>query len=131
MTVVPSFMARQFVRFCVVGVGNTIIDFGFYLWLTRQVGWHYLLANGVAFLIANGCSFWLNRTWTFSATGAALGQYGRFLFTSVIALILVETALAAGVQLLGWSDILSKLVGLSVAVIFSFTVHRLWSFGPR
>jgi len=120
---------KQFTRFCVIGVGNTVVDLGLYLWLTREWHWHYAVANVVAFVVANAGSFWLNRHWTFAATsGHGYRQYRRFLMVSILALLLVEATLVIGVQWLGVSDVLSKGVGIGLSIVFSFFAHRRWSF---
>ncbi len=130
MSVIWPLIIRQFWRFCLIGVGNTVIDAGWYLWFTRQWHWHYALANVGAFLVANSCSFWLNRTWTFAAAGPARVPYQRFLMVSLIALVVVETTLVVGVQWLDKSDLVSKGVAIGVSIGFSFLAHRQWSFRP-
>lgn len=106
-----------------------MVDLGVYLWLTRQWHWHYAIVNILAFVVANACSFWLNRHWTFAAVGGdRCRQYQRFLIVSLVALLIVEATLVIGVQGFGVSDILSKGVGIGLSIVFSFLVHRQWSF---
>ena len=43
---------RQFIKFSLVGGFNTIVDLVAYIFFTRVIPWHYLVAGTLAFLIA-------------------------------------------------------------------------------
>jgi tetratricopeptide (TPR) repeat protein len=55
---------RRFIKFCLVGFTNSLVDFLLYWFFTRLVGWPYLLANAAAVIIAITWSFVLNTFWT-------------------------------------------------------------------
>lgn len=57
-------ISQQFIKFAIVGVGNTAIDIGL-LNLLIYLGWPILWANTVAFIFAATNSFFLNKYWTF------------------------------------------------------------------
>jgi putative flippase GtrA len=74
----------QIGRFGIVGVSNTLIDFGILnlliLWLRVSGGWPLLLCNAAGFAGASVNSYLLNRKWTFEEEGEATsGQYLFFL----------------------------------------------------
>lgn len=125
---------QQLWRFCAVGTFNTVLDLVVYLGFTRGIhGWagHYLVANIIAFGIANIASFSLNRAWTFVAVRVARGwlrQYFQFLSVSVGALAIVELILAFTVQVLGWPDLVGKGIGIGASLGYSFLLHRSWTF---
>lgn len=62
-------LTAEFIRFCVVGVLNTVIDLGLFALLTRLVGLDPLIANVLSFTTGATNSFLLNKYWTFGAAG--------------------------------------------------------------
>lgn len=71
---------EQFIKFGLIGAFNTLVDFVGYLFFTRVLFWHYLLAAILAFVISASSSFLLNRYWTFKVTGLNfLKEYFKFL----------------------------------------------------
>ena len=124
---------NQLARFAVIGVANTGIDFTVYFSLTR--GWQfwakwYLVANLIAFITANVFSFIMNKNWTFNNRKYSdyHKQYLKFLLVSLGALGIVEFVLYIFVDALQLHDLLGKIVGILLALVWSFTVHRNWTF---
>ncbi len=125
-----------FVRFALVGLTNVTLDFTVYLSLTRLFTWwqvHFLLANAVAFAVANTNSFLWNRHWTFSAReGSARRQYINFLITSLVYLGVIQGGMWSLVKVVGWPDIQAKLVVVAVAAAGYFIFLKLVVFrAPR
>lgn len=57
----------QLVRFGVVGVGCTLLDYGTYIVLGILLGWPYWLAKTIAFFLGTVASYLGNRRFTFRA----------------------------------------------------------------
>jgi putative flippase GtrA len=92
--------ARQFVKFCIVGLSSFIIDIGLLNLFFFKLHWPLLLSKALSFLIAVGNGFYWNRRWTFRATeGDAKKQYPVFVTTNTIGLIL-NLSIMTGVILL-------------------------------
>lgn len=77
------FIKMQLMRFAMVGLLNTLIDFGVLnglLWLDGYpVNWKLLLYNAVAFTVACGNSYFCNKFWTFGdRRPSTLHQVGLF-----------------------------------------------------
>ncbi len=125
----PSF--RQFIKFSLVGILNTLIDFLIYFALTRVFPWfleNYLLANAIAFIVAATNSFYLNKRWTFNNKAKATFQYIKFLAVSVFTLALVEISLYFLVTQLGIFDIYAKIIVLILSVISNFFLNKFLVF---
>lgn len=127
---------RQFVKFCIVGLSSTLIDFGVYLALIEVAqlqslvgrwlgGEHFLglldaqmagrlLANCISFMLAVTNGFIWNSRWTFRHTDpeGLHRRYAKFVLTNVIGLALNLTILTA----------VSHLVPPSVSVLLA---HKL------
>lgn len=85
-------------RFGLVGILNTLVDFGLFnllvLLLADPSGAALLACNAVAFLAANLCSYACNRSWTFALTGSAsLREYSAYFGISLVGLLLNTLAL--------------------------------------
>ena len=123
----------QLSKFCLVGLGNTAVDFTIYISLTR--GWefwlyYYLGANLIAFVVANIFSFVVNKSWTFKNKeySSYHWQYLKFLIVSLGALVIVEITLFVFVDWLGIYDLVGKVVGIVLSLLWSFAIHRRWTF---
>src|SRR5262249_9690498 len=115
---------RQFAKFCIVGAGSTVIDFGVFALLDRVAhlpdhllallaghpAWHALAerihagirrAAALSFTLAVTNGYYGNRRWTFSGGAGANGsrQYAQFVLVNVIGLLLNLAIIAVAVHL--------------------------------
>ncbi|HEX9664849.1 MAG TPA: GtrA family protein, partial [Patescibacteria group bacterium] len=127
-------IARQFIKFCLVGVSNTVIDFGVYLGLTRLfLFWrtHFLIANFVAFSLAASWSYFLNKYWTFrDKEKFTQAQYLKFFLVSLVGLGLTQIVLYSLV-VAGLYDLFAKLIAVIVVVFWNFLANKYWTFRSR
>ena len=78
----------QFVKFCIVGLSSTLIDFAIYNVLLR-VGFPPALALTCSFLVSVSNGFYWNRKWTFREVGGDVKTQGpKFLATNAIGWLL-------------------------------------------
>jgi putative flippase GtrA len=121
---------REFVKFCLVGFTNLVIDLLIYSLLTRVLGVYYLLAAVLSFVVAVTWSFFINRRWTFKkSTGVIPGQYAKFFISNTISLAISLVLLYVLVDIWSINDLYAK-GGVAVLVaFFNFTLNKLWTFG--
>jgi putative flippase GtrA len=125
-------LTAEFIRFCVVGVLNTAIDFGLFALLTRLVGLDPLIANVLSFTTGAANSFLLNKYWTFGAGGRGQEmaiQATKFATISVLVWSIHEGLLFLLHKQLAWSDLLVKVLAIGVGVIVGFVGNKFWTFG--
>ncbi len=126
---------RQFMRFGIVGLANTAVDFGIFTFLTRVVkpfNTHYLVANVISFSIAVTNSYFLNKYWTFRDKGRlSLTQFPKFLLSNVVALGFNEFVLFALVSYAGLYDLLAKAFAIGVSLFWNFFVNKYWVFRQK
>ena len=130
----------QFLRFCVVGSLNAIIDFSILnllLWaFPSQDTWHVLAYNSLAVLLASINSFFCNRYWTFqqsrSITFEEVYRFvvvagGTIIMNDLLMLLLAH--LFPGIMrsgLIGANGL--KLAAIIGTMSISFFGMRLWVF---
>jgi putative flippase GtrA len=125
-------MRYPFVRYCIIGFGNTALDFSIYSLLTRQWEFwseHYLLANAIAFSIVVTWSFYWNRRWAFQSSHPRyFAQYARFIATTFGGIVIAETVLYLGVTYGGGRDLMAKVVAAPLIIAWNFFLYRFWAF---
>ena len=118
--------ARRIVRFCIVGVSNTVVTLGVFALL---VGLELPapLASGLAFCAGATNSYQLNRRWTFAGLGRAPHAVLRFVVSQGAGAL----ASAGGVFVLihaGWPRLAAECVILPCVTIALYSVSRLLVF---
>jgi len=127
-----SAFALQFVKFGIVGLSNTAISYVTYALLV-YLGAHYLLANGLAFVISVLNSFYWNNKyvfkkgtgekrnpwWTLAKTFVAYAFTGLFLNSLLLALFIDKMHL---------SPYLGPLLCLIISVPVNYVMNKFWAF---
>lgn len=123
---------RQFVKFCMVGVLNTMVSFGVYAMLTRYALLDPLAANAIAFVIAVTISFILNKMWTFSDMSATyVRQYYRFFVISGIGLVISELIIFTLHKMFHVFDITAFIISVVVVMFWNFGANKSWTFNKK
>jgi putative flippase GtrA len=125
---------RQFVKFGIVGASGLLVNFVIFTLLQHatpviEQRARYNLNYSIAFLSGGVSNYFLNRAWTFRATGHALWQGVQFLTVSAIALAVGLGVSAIAKPYLGPSHktwLLATLAGILV----NFFVNKYWTFRP-
>ncbi len=123
---------RQFIKFGIIGTGNTILDFGIYASLTRFTEYfaeHILQANAIAFIIAVSSSYIWNRRWTFrSRCHSWSEQFPKFIVANLVALSINQFTLYYLVSYFEMYDLFAKLLAVFVGTGWNFYINRSWTF---
>jgi len=119
---------RQFYKFAVVGVFNTIIDFVVFLLLTRLIhffGEHVLYANIISFSVAVTNSYLLNRRWTFrSKDTERVKQYIRFFSINATGLGVNTLLLYLFVYHAHLYDVIAKALAIGITLFWNFFLNK-------
>jgi len=124
----PMPVRRQFVRFLLVGVANTLISFVVYRLLLAVGAW-YALAAPLAWGAGALSGYVLNSRWTFAARDT---RRARILY------VLVTAAGAGSSSLLvllfataGLGKVEAFLATLPLVTAATFAANRMWTFADR
>jgi putative flippase GtrA len=120
---------RQFTRFLVVGVGNTVLSFVAYR-LLLAMGVPYAAAAPLAFAVGAVNGYVFNRRWTFVARDSTRA---RVLYVGVQAVGAVSTSLLVVlfVRMAGVGRVGAYLAAIAPVTVCMFAANRLWTFADR
>jgi putative flippase GtrA len=138
---------KRFIRFAVVGVSGTIIDFSIFNLLTVLVGLPVIPSSVASFLIAVINNFIWNRQWTYpeSKEKPLADQLLKFSIVSVLGL-LIRTPLFALIegplillviklfnqQLLIKPEIIGHNLALAMVIVvvlfWNYFINRIWTY---
>jgi putative flippase GtrA len=120
------------VSFAMIGLVNTGIDFGVFTFIYYYLGWHILVANPIAWLLAVSNSYVLNSMITFAAeTGRRLSPkaYITFIFSQGGGLIAnTTTVFILSFFMPAW---MAKIPAIGASFIVDFTLSHLVVFRRR
>ena len=119
----------QFIKFNIVGVLNTIVDFVVYS-IMCMLGLHYMLAQVIGYAFGVGNSYMLNSLWTFSRERKhTAAEFGRFLLVNLVSLCVSLGVLWLARNALHMqSDLWCKALATPAALIVNFTGNKLFVF---
>jgi len=120
----------RMVKFALVGVVNTGVDFAIFVLLVYALGVSALPAQVASYAGGVANSFWMNRKWTFRATGSGSHWQEAIRFAAVngasfLAATAVLIALHRG---LAWSPAVAKIASISLSVAVNYLGSRYWVF---
>lgn len=121
---------RQFMKFCIIGSTNVVIDFSIYFVLTRYFKIYFVFANIGSFLCAVTWSFYMNKRWTFRhALSENLHEkYIKFFIVNAIGVTLQTSLLYLLVTHGYLHDLVSKGIAIILVTFWNFFVSKYWVF---
>ncbi|MDP4000080.1 MAG: GtrA family protein [bacterium] len=119
--------ARQFVKFVLVGLTTTAINFTVY-GLLLIVGVYYLTAAVISFSVATLNSYTWNRIWTFRAGRHHIGKLAKFTVVQLLGLSFNLIGLWLLVEYAGLHEFPAQVLANGVVVMSNFVGNKFWTF---
>lgn len=121
----------QFLKFAVVGVLNSAIQYLVFLFLYSFTGTQYLLASIIGYVAGMTNSYILNRKWTFeSRNQKLLTELSRFVAVNFVSLGvnlgLLYLLVSTGVMIPQWAQV----VAITGSTLVNFVLNKVWTFAP-
>jgi putative flippase GtrA len=117
----------QLIRFCFVGILNTIVGYGAFFILVNYL--YYLIALALAHIIGVIHSYLWNKYWIFRSGRTSLAEFAKFNVVYVFVFAANAVALYVCVDMLSVDPRIAQLLILPVITVISFTGQKLWTFG--
>ena len=151
---IQVFDLKKFLKFGVIGVLNTLVDFGVFFvmdrWvigegptlvlLGRTVAAGLYISNAIAYVTANIHSFVWNKLWTFQKRDRVTrGEAARYLATSAGYLLISSLSLAVFTRVLSaplpaalipedYTNMLAKLPTACITIFYNYLMNKFWVF---
>jgi len=120
---------RQFIKFGLVGVSSTVIDWGIYLILTRFAGIYYLMAKILSFSFAVINSYVWNRRWTFRSNDPQkLRQFIKFLIIALVGVVLNTLIMYIVVDYIHLNDLYGLVISSAIVMFWNFLANKFYTF---
>lgn len=122
----------QFIKFGIVGFSNTLISLAVY-YILVFLGWNYLFANTMGFLISVCNAFFWNYRYVFKdKTETSIPKsFSKVFITYGISYLVSTFLIWLMVDILHISEWLAPLIRLVVTVPLNFVLNKLWAFRKR
>lgn len=124
---------RDFFVYTIFGFLGSLVNIGVY-WLFRHIWiWPYLIANIIAYVVANLFGFWANKSLVFKSKFTTFSAFFQellaFFFFRSLSFFLDNGIMILGISILGWASMPVKiidqiLVGIVNYVTTSYTFKR-------
>ena len=122
---------RQFIRFSLVGVANTLLFYAVYLVILR-LGFSYTIAATAGTVVGTVNSYILNKLFTFrsgkKSPGKTVAEQIRFVTVYVVQYFVNLAVISVCVSLFGIPAELAGLPAVTIAVLVSYFGHKYWTF---
>lgn len=122
---------REFIRFCLVGISNTLINYGIFAILLRYLHVPYLWAGSMGFLAGAIWGFFLNRYFTFQSSAQTKRGLPIYLAINLFSLLINLAMQWLAVDFLAIAEIWSQLCGIVVTTFTNFILVKLLIFKPQ
>lgn len=116
----------SFLKFCVVGVSNTILSLIIY-WILNMIGINYLVSSTIAYLmgIFNGymlsSRFVYNKKQSFNTGVKFFTVYGISLLLNLLIMYLL-------VEVILFDKMIAQAVAVIVNTFFNYIINSVWTF---
>ena len=119
----------QLIKFGMVGVMNTLVDFIVYQVLV-YFGLHYAVAQCISYSCGLLNSYFFNSRWTFKETKKYTKQeFARFILVNLVSLGISVLLLRLCYEVLGiTSDLVAKLIVTALVMVINFIGNKLFVF---
>jgi len=123
-------VAKEFIKFSVVGGIGTLINLAVLYLLTSVAGIYYLFSAVLSFLVAMTSNFIFNKIWTFKeGIRSNIGKkYLKFGTVSLAALLVNLFFLYLFTSVAGIYYMFSQVLAIGIALIINFLGNKLWTF---
>lgn len=125
----------QFVKFCVVGLTNTIIGYVVYT-ICVYFGMHYLLANVVGFIVSVVNAFYWSNKYVFRKGSFEYRNIYASFFKTVLSyastgIVLNSILLWLLIDRMHISEYVAPIIILIITVPTNFMMNKYWSFKTK
>lgn len=132
MSFVSSQTIRQFIKFGIVGISNTLVSLGIYYLFVFINPRLYQFGNVVGWIVSVLNAFYWNNKYVFTinthdaySTLRRLGKsYLSYGFTFLLSVLLLHVE----VEMLHFSELICPIINLCITIPLNYVLNRFWTF---
>ncbi len=129
MEFLKSDLLIKFMKFGLVGISGTLVDFGITYFLKEVVKINKFAANSTGFLCAVLSNYYLNRIWTFHSSDPAVAvQFSKFFVISMVGLGINNGIIYWLNEKRNTNFYVAKIAATGVVMIWNFWANLLFTF---
>ena len=118
----------RFIKFALVGVMNTLLNWSIFFILTK-VELYYIVANVIAYLIATIHSYFWNSIWVFKYNnGSKIKSSIKFIVLNIIGLLINTIILYVLVDIFNINKLISLVLTTVIVMIINYVANKVWVF---
>lgn len=135
---IESIFNIQFIRFCIVGLSNTLLSYGLNVLILMLLAsfdwkWDYVAGNIIAFVLSVLWSFYWNNRFVFHSEEREKRNIWKTLIRTYLAYgftgILLNNLLSwIWISVIGISKYIAPLMNLVISVPLNFLINKFWAF---
>ena len=135
---IESIFNIQFIRFCIVGLSNTLLSYGLNVLILMLLAsfdwkWDYVAGNIIAFVLSVLWSFYWNNRFVFRSEEREKRNIWKALIRTYLAYgftgILLNNLLSwIWISVMGISKYIAPLMNLVISVPLNFLINKFWAF---
>ncbi|MBR2001163.1 MAG: GtrA family protein [Firmicutes bacterium] len=122
----------ELISYAIFGVATTVVSMVVYGVCNSAFEMHYLISNIVSWVIAVAFAYITNKMFVFKTRGMGFAQLKReitlFVSARLASLGIEELGLFILIGLIGWGEILAKLVMQVVVIVLNYIFSKLVIF---
>lgn len=123
---------KEIISYLFFGVCTTVVNFVIYFACTNLFGLNYLLANALSWIGAVAFAYITNRIWVFKSKNrgirAIFKEITAFVGCRLLSGVMDMLIMFVGVDLMGISDGITKLITQVVVVVLNYVFSKLIIF---
>lgn len=123
-------MLKQFLKFGVIGVINTVITVITYQLLIYS-GINHFVANTAGYLLGTINSYFFNNYWVFQAKDKSKEVFSKFIMVNFVTLCISNLLLFIFVDKLHYRKDLVQIFVIPITMVFNFILNKFWTFKRR
>jgi len=120
----------SFLKYNIVSLLATALDFTVFVILTKLLGTWYVLAAAISAVSGGMLAFWFNRNWVFdSKTGHIKNQAMKYIIVWISSILLNTIGIFLMVENTNLKPLYAKIiVAILVGVFFNFLMNKYYVF---
>lgn len=120
-------MFKQIVKFSIVGIIATLIDYGLLYICTDYLKIYYLISSIISFIVSVIINYILSIKWVFDVKKKqTFKEFVIFIFLSIIGLLINQFILYFCTDIVNIYYMLSKLISTLIVMIYNFVTRKIF-----